>query len=210
METLTFLYLHSFFLDGLEKLDFSVTFTISFAAGHGSPGFPTPARLVSRPTRKPQIFLHVHNYSFLTDMGTLDFPALAWFSSRPDMETPTFPYLHGFFLDGLENLDFSITFKIYFAAVHGSPGFPTPARLVSRPTRKPQIFLHVHNYSFSTDMGTHDFPTLVWFPVVTKQKKIKFFVLAPVLLHPGLETPNIPHLHGSYHGRKWKPQVSRT
>ena len=126
------------------------------------------------------------------------------------METLSFPYLHGFFLDGLENLDFSVTFTISFAAGHGSPGFPTPARLVSRLTWKPQIFLHVHNYSFSTDMGTHDFPALVWFPVATKHKKIEFSALAPVLSRPGLETPNFPHLHGSYRGRTWKPQVSRT
>ena len=126
------------------------------------------------------------------------------------METPTFPYLHGFFLDGLENPDFSVTFKIYFVAGHGNPGFPTLARLVSRPTRKPQIFLHVHDYSFSTDMGTLDFPALAWFPVATKHRKIEFSALAPVLSRPGLETPNFPHLHGSYRGRTWKPQVSRT
>jgi len=84
------------------------------------------------------------------------------------------------------------------------------ARLVSRPTRKPQIFLHVHDYSFSTDMGTLDIPALAWFPVATKHRKIEFSALAPVLSRPGLETPNFPHLHGSYRGRTWKPQVSRT
>jgi hypothetical protein len=83
--------------------------------------FPALARFPQRPDTKARNFPALAPFSSRQGTKTPNFPALARFSSRPDMETPTFPYLHGFFLDGLENLDFSVTFTISFAAGHGNP-----------------------------------------------------------------------------------------